>query len=40
MKIQPEPDSLLDRMLHEDFVWCWLNGARYSLKGSYSSKYE
>ena len=40
MEIQPEPDSLLDRMLHEDFVWCWLNGARYSLKGSYSSKYE
>ena len=40
MKIQPEPDSLLDRMLHEDFVWCWLSGARYSLKGSYSSKYE
>ena len=40
MEIQPEPDSLLDRMLHEDFVWCWLSGARYSLKGSYSSKYE
>ena len=40
MKIQPEPDSLLDRMLHEDFVWCWLSDARYSLKGSYSSKYE
>ena len=40
MKIQPAPDSLLNRMLHEDFVWCWLNGARYSLKGSYSSKYE
>ena len=40
MKIQPEPDSLLGRMLHEDFVWCWLSDARYSLKGSYSSKYE
>ena len=40
MKIQPEPDSLLDRMLHEDFVWCWLNGARYSLKENYSHKYE
>lgn len=40
MEIQPAPDSLLNRMLHEDFVWCWLNGARYSLKGSYSSKYE
>ena len=40
MEIQPEPDSLLNRMLHEDFVWCWLSGARYSLKGSYSSKYE
>ena len=40
MEIQPEPDSLLDRMLHEDFVWCWLSDARYSLKGSYSSKYE
>ena len=40
MEIQPEPDSLLDRMLHEDFVWCWLNGARYSLKENYSHKYE
>ena len=40
MEIQPEPDSLLNRMLHEDFVWCWLSDARYSLKGSYSSKYE
>ena len=40
MKIQPEPDSLLDRMLHEDFVWCWLNGSRYSLKENYSHKYE
>ena len=39
-EIPPTPGSLLDRMLHEDFVWCWLNGARYSLKGSYSSKYE
>ncbi len=40
MEIQPEPGSLLDQMLHEDFVWCWLNGARHSLKGCYSSKYE
>ena len=40
MKIQPEPDSLLDRMLHEDFVWCWLSGAGYSLKENYSHKYE
>ena len=40
MEIQPEPDSLLDRMLHEDFVWCWLSSARYSLKENYSSKYE
>ena len=39
-EIQPTPGSLLDRMLHEDFVWCWLNGARYSLKENYSSKYE
>lgn len=39
-KIQPEPDSLLDRMLHEDFVWCWLADARYALKKNYSPKYE
>ena len=39
-KIEPTPGSLLDRMLHEDFVWCWLNDARHVLKDHYAAKYE
>lgn len=39
-KIEAAPGSLLDRMLHEDFVWCWLNDARHVLKDHYAAKYE
>ena len=40
METQPAPGSLLSRMLDEDFVWCFLCGARHGLKSVYHDKYE
>ena len=34
MKIQPEPDSLLDRMLHEDFAWSPIADMRSNCKAN------